>query len=75
MSGLMNKNILLTNAYLLLTLICMSSCSQRFMVNTLKKRNPEVLFSVETNEPLIAITIDDGPHPVVTPQILDVLAE
>jgi len=71
----MNKNLLLTTAYLLLTLICASSCSQRFMVNTLKKRNPNVLFSVDTTEPLIAITIDDGPHPKVTPHILDMLAE
>lgn len=71
----MQKKFLVTTVLLLITLMCISSCSQRFMVNTLKKRNPDVLFSVDITEPLIAITIDDGPHAEVTPQILDVLAE
>jgi peptidoglycan-N-acetylglucosamine deacetylase len=29
---------------------------------------------VETDEPLVALTFDDGPHPVHTPRLLDVLA-
>ncbi|MDJ0755633.1 MAG: polysaccharide deacetylase family protein [Ardenticatenaceae bacterium] len=32
-----------------------------------------VLFHVDTNQRLIALTIDDGPHHMITPQILDVL--
>ncbi len=36
--------------------------------------NPEVLFFVETKQPLVALTIDDAPHPTLTPRILDVLA-
>ncbi len=35
----------------------------------------EVLFHVNTTEKVIALTIDDGPHPELTPAILDVLAE
>jgi peptidoglycan-N-acetylglucosamine deacetylase len=35
----------------------------------------EVLFHVDTRERRIALTIDDGPHPDLTPQILDLLAE
>jgi peptidoglycan/xylan/chitin deacetylase (PgdA/CDA1 family) len=31
-------------------------------------------FCVNTSDPIIALTYDDGPHPVHTPQILDVLA-
>jgi len=34
---------------------------------------PDVLFSVRTNEKVVALTIDDGPHPDVTPEILAVL--
>ncbi len=38
-------------------------------------RFPEVLFRVETTERIVALTIDDSPHPTLTPRILDVLAE
>lgn len=44
------------------------------VVDLVARRYPEVLFSVNTDEKVIALTIDDGPHPEVTPQILDVLA-
>ncbi len=33
------------------------------------------LTHVETSEPVAALTFDDGPHPVYTPRILDVLKE
>jgi len=36
--------------------------------------SPEVLFYVATEEPVVALTIDDGPS-VATPEILDVLAQ
>lgn len=35
--------------------------------------NASSLLFVETEDPLVALTIDDGPDPVYTPQILDVL--
>ncbi len=35
----------------------------------------EVLFHVDIAEKVIALTIDDGPHAQLTPQILEVLAE
>jgi peptidoglycan/xylan/chitin deacetylase (PgdA/CDA1 family) len=38
-------------------------------------RNPEVLFYVNTKAQAVALTIDDSPHAVVTPKILDVLKE
>jgi peptidoglycan-N-acetylglucosamine deacetylase len=39
------------------------------------ERDPrdEVVWSVETDEKVVALTFDDGPNPVYTPQILDVL--
>ena len=39
-----------------------------------RKESPEVLFYVATKDPVVALTIDDGPS-VATPEILDVLAE
>jgi len=35
----------------------------------------EVLFHADTRQKVIALTIDDGPHAELTPEILDVLAE
>ena len=33
-----------------------------------------VQWSVDTDEPVVALTFDDGPHPVITPLVLDLLA-
>lgn len=33
-----------------------------------------LVWSVETDEPLVALTFDDGPHPEITPRVLDLLA-
>ena len=35
----------------------------------------EVVWNVETDQKLIALTFDDGPNPVYTPQILDILKQ
>ncbi len=35
----------------------------------------EVVYSWHTNDKNIALTFDDGPHPVYTPEILDILEE
>ena len=35
----------------------------------------EVVYSWNTNDKNIALTFDDGPHPVYTPEILDILEE
>jgi peptidoglycan/xylan/chitin deacetylase (PgdA/CDA1 family) len=45
------------------------------VVRWLGRRFPDVLFRLETAEPLVALSIDDSPHPTLTPRILDVLAE
>ena len=45
------------------------------VVRWLAHRYPDVLFHLPTEVPLVALTIDDSPHPDVTPRILDELAE
>ncbi len=40
----------------------------------LARRYPDVLFAVPTARPAVALTLDDGPDPEVTPRVLDVLA-
>ena len=37
------------------------------------ERDPRVLYAVETEAPLVALTLDDGPDAVATPQLLGVL--
>ena len=44
------------------------------VVRWLARRHPDVLFCADTREPLVALTVDDGPHPALTPAILDALA-
>lgn len=40
-----------------------------------QQTSDEVLFHADTREKVIALTIDDGPHAELTPEILDALAE
>jgi len=39
------------------------------------EKTGHVLWDVDTKEKLVALTFDDGPHPIFTPQILDILAK
>ena len=39
------------------------------------EKTGKVIWEVKTEEKIVAITFDDGPHPVFTPQILDILAK
>lgn len=41
----------------------------------LKKRSPKVVYSVKVQNPILAISIDDGPDPRTTALILDVLKQ
>ena len=41
----------------------------------LESRSPKVLYSVDTSDQVVALTIDDGPNPQTTPLILDTLRE
>lgn len=45
----------------------------RSILQVVAKHNPDTLFFVDTDARAIALTIDDSPHPDVTPGILEVL--
>jgi len=47
----------------------------RPLLDALASAHPDVLFYVDTDRPVVALTLDDGPDPSVTPRILDLLAE
>ncbi len=46
-----------------------------WIFSKLRRRSPEVLYAVDTQQPVVALTIDDGPDPDTTPKILAVLDE
>ncbi|MGM9923531.1 MAG: polysaccharide deacetylase family protein [Bacillus sp. (in: firmicutes)] len=39
------------------------------------EKSGQIIWETNTDEKVVAITFDDGPHPVFTPQILDLLAK
>ena len=45
----------------------------RWLVPRLAARSPRCLYAVPTDEPVVALTIDDGPDPAHTPAILRLL--
>jgi peptidoglycan/xylan/chitin deacetylase (PgdA/CDA1 family) len=47
----------------------------KWILNRLMARTPGVLYAVETEQKLIALTIDDGPDPISTDLILEVLSK
>ena len=46
-----------------------------WIVEILARRSPKVVYFVETKEPVVALTIDDGPDGDATVKILDVLKQ
>lgn len=52
----------------------MTACAPRWLVRAAARRWPDIVFRVETGRPAVALSLDDGPDPAVTPRVLDVLA-
>ena len=46
-----------------------------WIIMTLAERSPGVVYFAEIEEPVVALTIDDGPDPDTTPRILDILRQ
>lgn len=46
-----------------------------WLMARLRARSPEVIYSIETDLPIVALTIDDGPDETYSPQILELLEE
>jgi peptidoglycan/xylan/chitin deacetylase (PgdA/CDA1 family) len=57
----------------LLWVLGLASCHTGDTFRMLARSDPRVLYSVDTEEPLIALTIDDGPDREATLRILEVL--
>jgi peptidoglycan/xylan/chitin deacetylase (PgdA/CDA1 family) len=44
------------------------------LFGVLQWATPDIVWRVPTSKPLVALSFDDGPHPVYTPQVLSILA-
>lgn len=44
-----------------------------WLIGRLRRKSPDVLYSIETKERIVALTIDDGPHAEDSPKILEIL--
>ena len=44
------------------------------LISGLEVLTPEILWRVETNQKNLALTFDDGPDPIYTPKLLEILA-
>lgn len=59
----------------LCTAVVLALIRPGLVVRWLSRQFPDVLFRLQTTEPLVALSFDDAPHSTLTPRILDVLAE
>jgi peptidoglycan/xylan/chitin deacetylase (PgdA/CDA1 family) len=61
-------------ALALLALLVTLAVQPPFASETVARGASGILFRVRTDQPLVALTFDDGPDPTYTPQVLDTLA-
>lgn len=54
-------------------LVLITNLGQRWIAEGLSRVSPGAVYFVDTDRPAVALTIDDGPDPVASPRILDVL--
>lgn len=53
----------------------LSSITTQALTREEYEKTGDILWEVKTKDKMVAITFDDGPHPVHTPEILDLLAK
>ncbi|WP_433748002.1 polysaccharide deacetylase family protein [Falsibacillus pallidus] len=71
----MKKNLFGT-ILLLISIFCFDSIADAATRSRAEyEKTGRVIWEVNTKQKIVAITFDDGPHPVFTPQILEILAK
>ena len=74
----MNKKIILRISIITSTIVFILFgialwLKPEWLISQLRKKSPAVLYSIETDEKIVALTIDDGPDSCGSPRILDIL--
>lgn len=44
-------------------------------LHLLERLTPQIIYRIRTHDPLVALSFDDGPHPIFTPQVLEILKQ
>ena len=72
----MKQSILKISLLVLIVLVSLLLWRPTRLINKISSLSKtEAIYSFSTNQKLVALTIDDGPHPTITPLILDLLEE
>jgi peptidoglycan-N-acetylglucosamine deacetylase len=67
---------LLLSALTLLTIALLIFLLEPLAILPLLERlTPQLTYRIPTRQPLVALSFDDGPHPIFTPQVLDILSQ
>jgi peptidoglycan/xylan/chitin deacetylase (PgdA/CDA1 family) len=67
---------LLITALTLLAVALIFFCIEPLTILPLLERlTPNLTYRIRTRHPLVALSFDDGPHPIFTPQVLDILRQ
>lgn len=67
------RTVLLMPAGAALILVSLTFYQPFFLVRAIHHAVPDVLWFAPTTRPIIALTFDDGPHALYTPQVLEIL--
>src|SRR5882757_8725817 len=43
------------------------------VLSVIERLTPNIIYRVRTHRPVVALSFDDGPHPIFTPQVLEIL--
>ena len=67
------KRALLASAVVIAGAVLVVGTQPLAAFGLLERLTPNVVWRVETDQPLVALSFDDGPDPTHTPQVLDIL--
>jgi peptidoglycan-N-acetylglucosamine deacetylase len=68
--------ILLTTILVIAAVLLVVFCVEPLAAfGVLERLTPNLRYRVKTSQPLIALSFDDGPHPVFTPRVLEILQQ
>jgi peptidoglycan-N-acetylglucosamine deacetylase len=68
-------SLLIIFAVLMLGVLYIFWVAPLWFLPVLERISPGVIFRVRTQEPLVALSFDDGPHPEFTPCVLEILRQ
>jgi peptidoglycan-N-acetylglucosamine deacetylase len=68
--------VLLTTILIIAAVLLVVFCVEPLAAfGVLERLTPNVRYRVTTNQPLVALSFDDGPHPIFTPKVLEILEQ